>query len=78
VNEVYEILIRLERIFRDHQDAHPAMPDCSVFQGGEEDLDPVGFTVERVAWECFDHCSVELGSLRHGIVDDAIVDECWS
>ncbi len=78
VNEVDEILFRLERVLWDHQDAHPAMPDCLVLQGGEEDLDPVGFTVEGVAWERLDCCSVELGSLWHGIVNNAIVDECWS
>jgi len=78
VDEVDEVLVRLEGIFWDHQNAHPAMSDRSVLQGGEEDLDPVRFAVEGVAWECFDCCSVELGSLWGGIVNDAVIDERWS
>ncbi len=75
VDKVDEILIRLERILWDHQDTHPSMPDCSVLQGGEKDLDPVGFADEGVTWKCLNCRSVELGSFRGGIVDDAIIDE---
>jgi len=78
VDEADEVLVRLERILWDHQDAHPAMPDCSVLQSGEEDLDPMGFAVEGVTWEHFNCCLVELGSLWCGVIDDAIIDECWS
>jgi len=75
VKEIDEVFIRFKRILWDHQNVHPAMPDCLVLQGGKEDLDPMGFAVEWVAWEHFDHCLVEFCSLWHGIVNDAVIDE---
>ncbi len=78
VEEVDEILVRLERVFGDHQYAHPTTSDCLVFQGHKEDLDPMGFTVEGGAWECFDPGLVKLGSLWCGIVNNAVIGKCWS
>jgi len=79
VDEVDEILVRLERILWDHQNVHPATSDSLVFQSCKENLDPIWFAVlEGVAWEGFDPGLVDFGSLWCGVVNDAIIGKHWS